>query len=425
MSSLLSSLRRRNPLPEGAASVGVGLGVLGLTSYGFLVITGRVLGPARLAPLSSLWAIVFTAGPGVFLPLEQEVSRLVSARSAQGIGARPVVRRIGAIGAVSAGILVVVGVATAPLTVDSLFAGETLLLLGLLLAVVGFAGEHLLRGVLSGVGRFGRYGSVLAAEGLVRILACGALAVIGVGVAGPYGVVLGAAPIGAWVVGIRRGGWLRPGPAVGWSEVSGALGWLLAASVLSQGLANAALLAAPLLAEAGEQALVGAFLASFVVARVPLFVFSAVQAALLPHLSRLAGQGDLEAFRSSLQRLIVLVASIGGIASVVAWAIGPWVVRMLFGEGFPLGRLDLFLLAAGAGAYMVALAYAQAVIALGEHARAAFGFAVGIAVTVLGFMLGTDRLELRLEIGFLLGSLAAATAMALAVHRHLDRKRPA
>lgn len=424
MSSLLSSLRRRNPLPEGAASVGVGLGVLGLTSYGFLVITGRVLGPARLAPLSSLWAIVFTAGPGVFLPLEQEVSRLVSARSAQGIGARPVVRRIGVIGAAAAGILVVAGLATAPLTVGKLFASETLLLLGLLLAVVGFAGEHLLRGVLSGIGRFGRYGSVLAAEGLLRLLACGTLAVIGVGVAGPYGVVLGAAPIGAWAVGLTRGSWLRPGPAVGWSEVSGALGWLLAASVLSQGLANAALLAAPLLAEAGEQAVVGAFLASFVVARVPLFVFSAVQAALLPHLSRLAGQGEFDAFRSSLQRLIVLVATIGGIASVVAWAIGPWVVRVLFGHGFPLGRLDLFLLAAGAGAYMVALAYAQAVIALGEHARAAFGFAVGIAVTVLGFMVGTERLELRLEIGFLLGSLAAATAMAVAAHRHLDRKRP-
>lgn len=425
MSSLLSNLRRRNPLPEGAASVGVGLGVLGLTSYGFLVITGRVLGPARLAPLSALWAIVFTAGPGVFLPLEQEVSRLVSVRSAQGIGARPVVRRIGAIGAVSAGILVVIGVATAPLTVGMLFAGEALLLLGLLLAVVGFAGEHLLRGVLSGIGRFGRYGSVLAVEGLVRLVVCGVLAVVGVGVAGPYGVVLGAAPIGSWIVGFRRGGWLEPGPPVGWSEVSGALGWLLAGSVLSQGLANAALLAAPLLAEAGEQAVVGAFLASFVVARVPLFVFSAVQAALLPHLSRLAGQGDFDAFRSSLQRLIVLVAAIGGIASVVAWAIGPWVVRVLFGAGFPLGRLDLFLLAAGAGAYMVALAYAQAVIALGEHARAAFGFAVGIAVTVLGFMLGTERLELRLEIGFLLGSLAAAVTMAIAVHRHLDRKRPA
>lgn len=425
MSTLLSTLRRRNPLPEGAASVGVGLGVLGLTSYGFLVITGRVLGPARLAPLSSLWAIVFTAGPGVFLPLEQEVSRLVSARSAQGIGARPVVRRIGAVGGVFAGILLAIGVATAPLTVGKLFASEVLLLLGLLLAVVGFAGEHLLRGVLSGLGRFGRYGSVLAVEGLGRLAACGVLAVVGVGVAGPYGVVLGAAPIGAWVVGIRRGGWLEPGPAVGWSEVSGALGWLLAASVLSQGLANAALLAAPLLAEAGEQAVVGAFLASFVVARVPLFVFSAVQAALLPHLSRLAGQGDFDAFRSSLQRLVALVASIGGVASVVAWAIGPWVVRVLFGEGFPLGRLDLFLLAAGAGAYMVALAYAQAVIALGEHARAAFGFAVGIAVTVLGFTLGTERLELRLEIGFLLGSLAAAVAMAIAVHRHLERKRPA
>lgn len=424
MSELLTGLRRRNPLPEGAASVGVGLGILGLTSYGFLVITGRVLGPVRLAPLSALWAIVFTAGPGVFLPLEQEASRLVASRSARDVGARPVVRRIGAIGAASAATLIVLGAATSPLTVDTLFAGEGLLLLGLLLAVAGFAGEHLLRGVLSGVGRFGRYGTVLAVEGLVRVAACGVLAVGGVAVAGPYGVVLGAAPFGAWFVGLRRGGWLAPGPPVGWSEVSGALGWLLGGSVLSQGLANAALLAAPLLAEPDEQAVVGAFLASFVVARVPLFIFSAVQAALLPHLSRLAGQGRLDAFRSNLGRLIALVAAIGAVAAVAAYAIGPWAVRVLFGPGFPLGRVDLFLLAAGAGAYMVALAYAQAVIALGRHARAALGFGVGLVVAVLGFAVETTRLAVRLEIGFLLGAIAAAAAMGLAVRQHLARSEP-
>lgn len=422
MSSLLASMRRHNPLPEGAASVGVGLGVLGLTSYGFLVITGRVLGPARLAPLSSLWAIVFTAGPGVFLPLEQEVSRLVASRSARGVGAAPVVRRIGAVGAAFAGVLVLLGVVTAPLSIGTLFAGEPLLLVGLLLAVVGFAGEHLLRGVLSGVGRFGRYGAVLAVEGLVRVAACGLIAVAGVMAAGPYGVVLGAAPLGSWMLGLRRIGALEAGPTVGWSEVSGALGWLLAGSILSQGLANAALLAAPLLAEAGEQAAVGAFLASFVVARVPLFVFSAVQAALLPHLSRMASQGRFDAFRSTLRRLITLVASIGAVAAALAWAIGPWVVRVLFGSGFPLGRGDLFLLAAGAGAYMVALAYAQAVIALGQHVRAAVGFGLGLAVSILGFTIGTETLALRLELGFLLGSIAAGGALAYSVRQHLAER---
>lgn len=422
MSSLLASLRGRNPLPEGALSVGIGLGVLGLTSYGFLVITGRVLGPARLAPLSSLWAVVFTAGPGVFLPLEQEVSRLVASRRARGIGAAPVVRRIGAIGAAAAAVLVLVGFVTIPLTVDPLFAGEELLLVGLLLAVVGFAAEHLLRGVLSGAGRFDRYGGVLAAEGLVRVGACGLLAFLGVGVAGPYGVVLGAAPLGALIVGVRRGGWLTDGPSVAWSELSGALGWLLAASVLSQGLANAALLAAPILAAAGEQTIVGAFLASFVVARVPLFAFSAVQAALLPALSRMAGQGMLRDFQRSLRRLGGLVAAIGVAATVGAWVAGPWVVRVLFGPTFPLERRDLALLAAGAGVYMIALAYAQAVIALGEHARAARGFAIGVATTVLGFAFASSDLLLRLEVGFLIGSAAAAAAMVLTVRTHIARR---
>ena len=71
---------RGNPLPEGTITVGTGLVIAGLASYGFLAISARALGPEAFAPLSVMWIITFLAGPGFFLPVEQEVSRALAHR---------------------------------------------------------------------------------------------------------------------------------------------------------------------------------------------------------------------------------------------------------------------------------------------------------------------------------------------------------
>src|SRR5437762_8017137 len=77
----------RQAIPEGTLPVGIGLLVAGTTSYAFLVLSARGLGPARYATLSALWALVFVAGPGFFIPFEQDVSRAVAARHARHVGA--------------------------------------------------------------------------------------------------------------------------------------------------------------------------------------------------------------------------------------------------------------------------------------------------------------------------------------------------
>ncbi|MGH9149742.1 MAG: hypothetical protein ACRD0F_05315, partial [Acidimicrobiales bacterium] len=90
---MLDKTSANNPLPEGAMAVGAGLLVLGLTAYGFLVISARAMGPERYASLSALWALVFLAVPGFFFPVEQEVARALSDRRARGLGGAPVIRR--------------------------------------------------------------------------------------------------------------------------------------------------------------------------------------------------------------------------------------------------------------------------------------------------------------------------------------------
>ena len=61
--------------------------------------------------------------------------------------------------------------------------------------------------------------------------------------------------------------------------------------MLAAALLNAGPLAANLLATPAEKPIVSAFDAGVIIARVPLFLFQAVQAALLPKLARLAAMG--------------------------------------------------------------------------------------------------------------------------------------
>ena len=171
MASRVADLRDRNPLPEGTVVVGAGLAVTGAASYGYLVISAPVLGPAQSGSLSVLWALVFMIG-GIFLPFEQEVSRRLVGRRVAGLGARSIARRALVLGAGLVGILIVVTAALAPTLTDRLFSGEGLLVVALMLGAAGLLVANWTQGVLSGSGRFERYGSYLGGESLVRLTIC-------------------------------------------------------------------------------------------------------------------------------------------------------------------------------------------------------------------------------------------------------------
>lgn len=160
-------------------------------------------------------------------------------------------------------------------------------------------GAHLSRGALAGTGRFQRYGAQLALEGVVRVTACVAIVLLGVRNTGAYGLLLGGALIASVVLTVPRPRTLAaPGPSAPWGELSGSLGWLLASALASQALANAGPVAVRLLAGPGEQGAAGALLAGLVLARLPLFLFAAVQATLLPG-GRLPARRSLSGTRSA------------------------------------------------------------------------------------------------------------------------------
>ncbi|MDP9442115.1 MAG: hypothetical protein M3P34_08065 [Actinomycetota bacterium] len=400
--------------------------IQGLTAYVFFVVAARALGPEKYSSLSVLWTLVFFAAPGFLFPLEQEVSRGVSTRRALGSGGGPVIRRAAVLGgALVLGLVVVTLVLSRPI-LDHLFDGQVLLLAGLVVSLPAYAAVYLARGSLSGRGRFGSYGTLLWGEGVLRVVASVALAVVGVRSAGVFGLMIALPAIAALAVVLgRERGLVEPGAPAPWSELSGALGWLLIGAVLAQGFVNASVPLVKVLAAEGEEAIAGQFQAGLIITRVPLFLFQAVQASLLPKLAGLAAAGLFADFRNGLRRLIVVVVAIGVVATVGAFVVGPLVLRLAFGAGFDkLGNADLGYLALASAAFMLAQALSQALIALSGHARAALGWVVAIAVFAVATALGRGLLP-RVELGLVAGSLAGVAAMGLLLRSRMRAGVPA
>jgi O-antigen/teichoic acid export membrane protein len=419
MAALLEAAKRRNPLPTGTFAVGAGLLVAGLSAYGFLAVADRPLSKAEYSPLSATWSLVFLIGPGLFLPLEQEISRALAERRTRGLGGAPVVRRAATLGVGLALAVLVLLIATARWSVDELFDHQLLLLVGLTLGVAGALAGHITRGCMSGTGHFKGYGTYIGADGLIRLLGCILCAVIGVTTAGWYGIALGIAGLLAVPVALRvERPSLRPGPEAALREISTALGYLLIGSLLAFGLMNIGPVIVKLLASDTQADAAGRFVNGVVVARIPLFLFQAVQAALLPKLSALATAGRLGDFRASLRRLMVVVLALAVAGTIVGALLGPTVVEIMF-RNADLDRRTLALLAAGSGLYMLALACAQALIALGGHRDQAIGWGMGIVALAATTWLASDDLFFRVEMGLLVGSLAALVTMGVLLLRRL------
>ena len=117
--------RALDMLPPGTLTVGAGLLVLGAGYYAHLAVAGHSLTADGMAALSVLWSIVFLLGLGVFLPIEQELIRLVAARTTVGEGIGPVVRRACLVSAIVLAVILAPLAAAAGPVADRLFGGDT------------------------------------------------------------------------------------------------------------------------------------------------------------------------------------------------------------------------------------------------------------------------------------------------------------
>jgi O-antigen/teichoic acid export membrane protein len=408
-------------LPSGTLLVGAGLAVLGAGSYAQLGIAGHSLSTGGMAAMSVLWSIVFWAGLGLFLPVEQEVIRLVAARTARGEGIAPVVRRAAALAAaLLAATLVPLAVATRPLA-DSLFGGNRAMVAALAAALASLAVTSVSRGVLAGLGRFRAYGSQLAIDGGLRIALACALGAGGLRSPAAFGLTLALAPLAAAACTLRPLlTQLRPGPAITWTALCRGLGMLIATMLLAQLVVSVAVINIRLLSP-GDPAVVGALLAAMILARVPLFIFTSLQVSLLPGLASAVAAGDQARFRQLAVRGGQIVAVLGIGAGVPAAILGPWLIQVLFAARPVLGHADFAWLASGTLFYLLAMVLGQSTMALSRHRDQLLAWLAGTLVLV-AITLGPGPVKLRVESAYAISSLTVAALLALALFLRTSRR---
>ena len=401
----------RTPVPEGTISVAVGLFINGISTYVFFKIGQQALGQDGFKPIVTMWFIAFALVPGFFLPIEQETSRALAHRRALGQGGLPVIKRIVPLAAVILGGLVVALALAARSATNNLFESNATVTVALLLMLLTYAPMHIARGLSSGQGKFANYAVIIGLDGTIRVGVCTALWLSGVDNTGIYAIAVGLSPIiGVIYIASRGGLRLTDGPPASWSEITPNLGWLLLGSLFGAALVNAGPITVDILGSDEPAAVVTRFGNAVIFARVPLFLFQAVQAALLPKLARLAAQRDMVEFRSGLRRLVFLVIGVGVVGTIGAFSIGPWVLELVYEGG--IDRRTMSLLAAASAIYMLALALAQAVIALQGHAAVAYGWITGFATFVVVAWLSSDDLYLRVELALVVSSLVALAIFA-------------
>lgn len=409
-----SSTSAKAPLPEGTIPVAIGLFIAGITAYAFFKVGQLALGKEDFKPIVALWFTTFALVPGFLLPVEQELGRALAHRRALNEGSRPVVQKMLPLAGGLSSVLVIATLVASPWLTHNLFEDNWVVTASLILTVVAFAPMHLARGIASGSGRFTAYGLILGIDGATRIIACIVLWQLNVTSIGAYALAVALSPLVA-VLAVGSRGQLKTedGPPADFSEITPNLSWLLLGSVMAAALVNAGPLGVDVLANSLEAEKVTAFGNGVLLARIPLFLFQAVQASLLPRLARLAAKGDLTEFVQGLALLLKIVVGVAVLGTVGAYVLGPWALEIMYDGG--LDRRTLTLLAFASGLYMLCIAIAQAVIALRGHRWVAIGWLSAVISFLVLTAFSSNDLYLRVEIGLVGGSTSALIVFALAL----------
>ncbi|WP_156893281.1 lipopolysaccharide biosynthesis protein [Actinokineospora enzanensis] len=302
-------------------------------SYAVIIVTGRLLTKADYAVFMTFWGLLFGLGSAMS-PLEQELSRQAAHARLRGtkVGADGVTALLVGLGAVG----LVALVPLIPVVNDRLFPNFYWLAAVVLVGGLGFAVQFAVRGMLVGSDQVNPYAGVLLVEAGIRPLLILALALaaldgqITLAIAVAFGSF-------AWLV------FVRPARAHLDPALPGDPPRLVVRRMLML-FASAACIATVVtgypavigvLAPGGDPERMAEFLAALAVSRVPLVLFSAVQALAVPVVVRLSQTTDGQ---RRLRRLLALgsagAVTLAGVGALIGWLIGPWVVALLFGSTY-------------------------------------------------------------------------------------------
>lgn len=416
-----------------AAQLTAALGVGGVLTYLFFALCSHSLDRDEYGEIVVLWSSVFLLASTLFRPIEQLLARTLAERDQAGTTSRDA---LGAAAMIQGGVCVASVLALLLLhgpIEGELFGGDSTLYWAMIASLVGFGLAYYARGFLAGRGQFPLYAAVMMSEVLIRL---GFALVVVFGLDGGTRLIavgIAIAPLGCLLVlplALRRRGVDELGPSRGsqttaGSELTLGSGGAFAGAVLLMMLSEQVLVSSgALFVRAAEGAAAAGFIFNILlIARAPLVLFQAVAASLLPHLTRLRARGDessKDAFRSSLENTVMLIAAFAAVTTLAVVAVGPPVMQIAFGDKFEYDRLGMAIVAAGMGFYLVAASLNQATLAQGQARRAAARWVLCAAAFVAFNLIGPADPYRAVEIGF----AAAAALLSVLLFRVYSDPHP-
>jgi O-antigen/teichoic acid export membrane protein len=405
---------------RGAAMLTIGTVASGVLAYAFNVFTARTLGPEDYGPIAVLWAALFLISVVLFRPVEQTLSRGISERAAHGLDSRPVLTAVARITALITAVATIAVIAAWNPLSERMFAGHDALVAALAVGIGGYALSFLVRGLAGGLQRFDSYGVLLLADGGVRLVLALPLVFVDsltVAAAAVAAAAIGGALAPAMTLRRQRGAGLRSGLHGAASEpfeLGHAFAFAAPVAVIAaadQILVSGGALLVALTGGPGAAAAAGTVFAATMLVRAPVFLFQGFAAALLPRLTQLQTLGDEAGFRRLVTLALGGLLVFGGALAAVTLAGGAEAMRILYGSGFDVDRIDLTLLAAGVGCYLAAATLSQAALARGVAGRAAAIWATSATTFIaLELLLGGSPLH-RVSLAFAAAAVVGAALL--------------
>jgi O-antigen/teichoic acid export membrane protein len=384
-------------------------------TFAYFSIASHVVNRFAADRLDVLWSVMFVIISVIYRPIEQLLSRSIADRLARGLDRHTLGVPI-AIQATFALIFLVVALSLHETLVRHVFDGYSTLYWVLVIGTLAYAASYFARGWLAGHKYFALYGGLVFMEASSRIAFAIAVAL---GLAhGQSAVAMGiaAAPFVSLVVVPAAFARQRRTPDVGAPDAElggvsaggeamtmrGGTGFAVSVSgiqLAEQSLLNAAVLTVD--ATSPNHALAGIVFNVLLITRAPLQLFQAIQTSLLPHLAGLEATRGSAAFGRAIRTTILAICGFAGAVAVGLLAIGPFVMRHLFGQVYSYDRFGLALIAVGMGLHLTSGALNQAALARGQAAVAAATW-LGVAAIFVVWMVVPvvhDQM-LRMEVGY-------------------------
>jgi O-antigen/teichoic acid export membrane protein len=198
--------------------------------------------------------------------------------------------------------------------------------------------------------------------------------------------------------------------------------YLVVAVALSQVVANLAPVVVTYRSP-GDLVTAGVFGATFVLARIPLFLFAPVQAVLLPQLTRAAALGDLAELRRRLRQVVAIVVGVGTVGVAGCVVLGPWAADVLFNTAQRPSTTTLALLGAATVLMLVAMVMQPTLVALGRQQVVTVAWVAGTVVFLALLVLPVPPITAAL-VAQLVGPLVVAAVLTGAAVRALRGAHP-